>query len=360
MEAPIYELPKILRDLLGGYACNLPPKFLVFPRDVGPSDVQDFLVGSILLNAHLHSYPASEQYQYIFWKGMRYSISALDVVMLISQLGCKDIELDSRIYEGYISLMPTTASQQNAGMALPKPSYITYFWLDSSRSQYERCTLLESRKLIEDGTTGLTTWPASMVLAQYLTSNADFIEGKSALELGCGIGLLGMVIATMQSRRTAASTLCLTDVRPDVLQRCEENLALECNASSSHPSLTCRLLDWTDALERQTVQTVHDLLAEVEPELIVGADIVFDPVIIPALVATLAICLTGRKTLAFLALTVRNATTIAEFLRATREVLTMEEIMFDPGESMFAGTSGKTTVHEVKIFRIGYSQITSK
>jgi hypothetical protein len=38
-------------------------------------------------------------------------------------------------------------------------------------SDYQRTTLLESRTTIERGTTGLRTWLASHVLAQYLVHN---------------------------------------------------------------------------------------------------------------------------------------------------------------------------------------------
>lgn len=34
--------------------------------------------------------------------------------------------------------------------------------------QYQHATLMESRNTIENGTTGLKTWKASLVLGQYL------------------------------------------------------------------------------------------------------------------------------------------------------------------------------------------------
>jgi len=42
---------------------------------------------------------------------------------------------------------------------------------EDSRHKYEKITLLESRTTIESGTTGLRTWLASFVLAQYLNSH---------------------------------------------------------------------------------------------------------------------------------------------------------------------------------------------
>jgi hypothetical protein len=64
----------------------------------------------------------------------------------------------------------------------PEPSFITYLWrlganLDNEfedtidLEQWHSITLYESRTVIERGTTGLRTWLASLVLAQYLAEN---------------------------------------------------------------------------------------------------------------------------------------------------------------------------------------------
>lgn len=57
----------------------------------------------------------------------------------------------------------------------PPNSFVTHYWRfpevhDSPMEEdcYETATLLESRSTIEAGTTGLRTWRASLVLAQYL------------------------------------------------------------------------------------------------------------------------------------------------------------------------------------------------
>jgi len=70
------------------------------------------------------------------------------------------------------------------GLFLPNPpteSYITYFPplserslsrdANTSPSSAMRVTLLESRTMIESGTTGLRTWRASFVLADYLIAH---------------------------------------------------------------------------------------------------------------------------------------------------------------------------------------------
>lgn len=64
----------------------------------------------------------------------------------------------------------------------PSESYVTHYWRPQNLSgqscgdspklvdltQYQTATLFESRRIIESGTTGLRTWRASFILAQYL------------------------------------------------------------------------------------------------------------------------------------------------------------------------------------------------
>jgi hypothetical protein len=70
---------------------------------------------------------------------------------------------------------------------VPQPSYLTYFLpLNTANSlgneldeidvgSMLRLTMHESRTTIESGTTGLRTWPASLVLAEFLSSNPGTI-----------------------------------------------------------------------------------------------------------------------------------------------------------------------------------------
>ena len=55
------------------------------------------------------------------------------------------------------------------------------------------------------GSTGCYPWPAGMCLAQYVLSHAAEFKGKCCLELGCGVGLLGVCLA-----RTGATQVCDT------------------------------------------------------------------------------------------------------------------------------------------------------
>jgi protein-lysine N-methyltransferase EEF2KMT len=104
--------------------------------------------------------------------------------------------IDDRIYEYFMSLLPPAAmyapqchtrckidqsSSGSEGLNVtgpPPESHVTRFWKTGNSGKEEQngvnmanfqsATLLESRTTVEGGTTGLRTWLASQVLAQYL------------------------------------------------------------------------------------------------------------------------------------------------------------------------------------------------
>src|SRR6267142_2265748 len=77
----------------------------------------------------------------------------------------------------------TPYSRVHNAVVPPSPSFTTHYWKptprpdsslstdDMSSIEYHSVTLFESRTTIESGTTGLRTWRASFVLAQFLIQN---------------------------------------------------------------------------------------------------------------------------------------------------------------------------------------------
>lgn len=71
--------------------------------------------------------------------------------------------------------------------------------------------------------------------------SAELVSSRNVLELGSGAGLLGIITASLQlnirenSEEEGQYSLILSDVRQDVLRRCQDNLALPCSA------VLCRL-----------------------------------------------------------------------------------------------------------------------
>lgn len=224
----------------------------------------------------------------------------------------------------------------------PSQSHLTQYWAARPQSlpnfdlsEWHTLTLLESRTTVEHGTTAMRTWLAARILAQFLVENPHYVCGKRVLELGAGTGFLGAVVASVQlqlgteeeeRKREEMGTLWLTDVNDAALERCKYNLQIPCNASASHPAVHYRPLDWSDALDppasspnstnSASAPLKSMLMEEVRADVIIGADLVFDPNLIPALVGTLSIALAMGTAEALIALTVRNEATLRAFLDA--------------------------------------------
>jgi len=150
----------------------------------------------------------------------------------------------------------------------------------------------------------------------------------------------------------------MTDVNEDVLERCRNNVNLPCNPSSSHPNIKYRLLDWSAAMDDEMSESLAFVLKdEIDAELIIGADIVFDPCLIPALVAVLRLALrpSSRVTerVALIAVTVRNHDTIALFLDiARKQGLMVEDLNISFTQKMFLESAESDANNGVKLFRI--------
>ncbi|KAJ6601329.1 hypothetical protein DFH09DRAFT_969966 [Mycena vulgaris] len=360
-----------LFQTLRGYASLIPANHLQFPSHLQAHDIHDFLVDHILTSAHFQAYPPSKQYQKSFWKWI---IPHLEKKM--SADPDSELEVDSRIYEHYLELLNSSlgpgGGPQLTGQSPPSQSYITHFWRPGNEillpsaavdlGTYQTTTLLESRTMIEGGTTGLRTWLASLVLAQHLILNPGLIHGKRILELGSGTGFLGSVVASLQLLDPAPpGTLWMSDINDSVLSRCRDNVHLPCNLSSSHPDARCCFLDWSTALDPDGIAPLTSLLNdEIDADLIFGADIVFDPDLIPALVAVLRLALQpgARPRCALVALTVRNPTTMQKFMDAVESGgLTLLEII--PGEMhdrmfMEPVEGGADANNGVNIFKIAF------
>ncbi|KAJ7070563.1 putative methyltransferase-domain-containing protein [Mycena amicta] len=334
-----------LFHVLRGYAALLTPHQLKFPSSLPLQLVHNFFLDHLLLDPHFQAYPPSEQYQKSFWK---WAIPHLETKLTVDD---SDFEIDSRIYEHYLVLLNTDTSGP------PSQSYITHFWnpfADASIS-YQKTTLLESRTMIEAGTTGMRTWLASLVLAQYLILNPALVQQKRILELGSGIGFLGAIVSSLQLLHGSPGALWLSDVDETVLSRCQHNIRLPCNLSATHPNIRFSFLDWSAALDSERLASTTSLLQnDIAPDLVLGADIVFHPDLIPPLVATLrrALC-SGSAATAIIAITVRNPTTRQKFvdILSNASDLIVETIDFHVQESIFVEHM-EGSVDAVNIFKI--------
>jgi hypothetical protein len=192
----------------------VPINKLKFPEKISLSQLNSFFMNHILFDGHFQKYSPSNQYQIGFWKWAiqhleeiaRHISEEEEVGFIFQDMRIRSASWTPQlIYDRkmklprrYTSIMsvlyrslsgkpyffPDTPSKLNrrtaSGVMPPSPSYVTYFWLpDESASlnvkkeahDHFTATLLESRTMIESGTTGLRTWLASFHLARYLIQN---------------------------------------------------------------------------------------------------------------------------------------------------------------------------------------------
>ena len=119
--------------------------------------------------------------------------------------------------------------------------------------------------LLTAGTTGLCSWPAAWCLAEFAYQNKKLFE-KSILELGAGIGLGGIILA---SSIKLEEPVYLTDVHSGVLQMAERNAKAANHIIGIKAEV--RELDWCSFDEDE----LRCLLENTD--CIVGADIFFEP-----------------------------------------------------------------------------------
>eukprot|EP01133_Synstelium_polycarpum_P012629 gene12629-14826_t len=157
---------------------------------------------------------------------------------------------------------------------------------------------------------GMTTWGAAYLLSDFITANKDIFTNKHILELGSGTGLVGPVLDTVSPSRVV-----LTDYSPIVLNNLLDNMVLTTTDSiqlevdeedrDNSNIFSVRTFDW----EAPLVDSDW-----CRSDIIVGADIVYEPSLCRYLVAVLhKLCTWNPKTTAYIASTIRNKDTFATF-----------------------------------------------
>ncbi|XP_077642910.1 protein-lysine N-methyltransferase EEF2KMT isoform X1 [Lonchura striata] len=183
-------------------------------------------------------------------------------------------------------------------------------------------SLCESTALISGGTTGLLTWEAALHLAQWALQNPGLFRGRTILELGSGIGFTGIAICkTCQPR-----TFIFSDCHPRVLRQLGENIQL--NGFTPEPDVTWSIQTESQGqeVEGQNCQNPKVVVAELDwgsvtekqlqglrADVVIAADVVYDPEIILALIGMLQKLSTSRADRkapeVFIASTIRNPDT---------------------------------------------------
>ncbi|CAL3968504.1 unnamed protein product [Diplocarpon coronariae] len=218
--------------------------------------------------------------------------------------------------------------------AAQQKTYVTYsLSLLSPRNQpAPKIILYEARNMLAAaGTTGLRTWEACLHLGNYLCTNPSIIRGHSVLELGSGTGYLSILCA----KYLKPAHILATDGDDDVVASLPTNFYLNGLQDSS-------------IIEAKELKWGHALTGEEHPEwnlgrkvdLVLGADLTYDPRNIPPLVSTFAeIFELYPSAKILIAATVRSLETFEKFPEACEmSGFSLQELVFEmPKEDVQEG-----------------------
>ncbi|GMI88796.1 hypothetical protein like AT5G27400 [Hibiscus trionum] len=145
-----------------------------------------------------------------------------------------------------------------------------------------------------EGDTGCSVWPSSLFLSELILSFPHIFSGKSCFEVGSGVGLVGICLAHVKASKVILtdgdlSTLANMKLNLEKNQRNTSTNLLETNIEN-HNVVKCIHLPWESASEKE--------LQDFMPEIILGADVIYDPSCLPHLVKVLAILLNKKKSCA--------------------------------------------------------------
>lgn len=128
-------------------------------------------------------------------------------------------------------------------------------------------------------------WPSSLFLSEFILSFPEIFANKCCFEVGSGVGLVGICLSYVK-----ASKVILSDGDLSTLANMKVNLELNHLSTHDpvhHKKVHCVCLPWESASE--------DDLQCFAPDIILGADIIYDPSCLPHLVRVLSLLLKHNK-----------------------------------------------------------------
>ncbi|XP_050384078.1 branched-chain-amino-acid aminotransferase-like protein 1 [Argentina anserina] len=204
---------------------------------------------------------------------------------LIAEVELNRGDVIDELYEHYVHFMSTLKEND-----LEKDNARIF-----SLSCLELSSCLESRTLIVqlqcslnmlEGDTGCSVWPSSLLLSECILSFPELFSNKSCFEVGSGVGLVGICLAHVK-----ASKVNLTDGDLSTLANMKLNMELnhvhvetDTSEITEDPNMVkCIHLPWESVSEKE--------LGNYKPDIILGADVIHDPVCLPHLVRVLNLLL---------------------------------------------------------------------
>ncbi|KAJ9699090.1 hypothetical protein PVL29_007935 [Vitis rotundifolia] len=112
--------------------------------------------------------------------------------------------------------------------------------------------------------TGQLVWPGAMLLNDYLSKNAEMLQGCSVIELGSGVGVTGILCSRF------CREVVLTDHNEEVLKILNKNIELHTSSENRNcTGLVAKKLEWGSSAQIKQILDEHSGGFD----LVLGADI---------------------------------------------------------------------------------------
>jgi protein-lysine N-methyltransferase EEF2KMT len=172
----------------------------------------------------------------------------------------------------------------------------------------------ESPQLLAAGSNvGFRTWDACLRLAYFLcTENQSLIKNKKIIELGAGTGMLSILCAN----HLGAESVLATDGNTEVVASMKENISLNSDdTSADSDTVKAAHFDWADSDTLTQALGISGIEQCPKYDLILGADITYNPEYFEPLVSALELLLAVNQHASILiAGAIRNINTYNTFL----------------------------------------------
>ncbi|XP_033629946.1 methyltransferase-like protein 22 [Asterias rubens] len=230
------------------------------------------------------------------------------------------VECSDRVDRSSLSASPLTAEDHNLKFEQPSSvkdgTSITEATLDEDgdlvvlrKDRRQQIVVIEHAMATTINEVGLQVWQGCLLLCDFMLSNQAIFRGQVALELGAGVGLGSIVMATM------ASTVFCTDIGLDVLKLCQRNVTNNCKFSMNNDpqedhDVKVRELDWFQFSNTTMTNCSsvfqwgeEDKVLLQEVMVIIAADVIYDDELTDAFFNTLHhLMTTGKEKMAFIAI----------------------------------------------------------
>lgn len=286
------------------YLCMAPikdiAKLVTFSLD---ENIQDLLLCATVFHPLAKKFPPSLSYSRKFVK------------WLMQQIEEAGYEFAENIYLAYTNLLDGD-----------KDIFYQSYIINSQLT----VTLATTQHLVNHSTTGLIVWEAAKFLADWGIENANLLKEKTILELGSGLGLTGITL----SKLLQFEKYFFSDNSEDVLRILKRNINLNlydsdysklgafenCISRNVNNHIVNSVINEISVISLEWNDVTNEEINKYNPDIILAADVTYDPNLFDSLIRVLSLFLTFSSTKkAYLAFTERNPETSLLFLNKIKE-----------------------------------------